>query len=466
MQDDFALQSTGGLPAKGSLKSLLNRLDRDAPDRSKPDNDPTLGLREARRRIAALSKPDQKAALSELPMAQHEQAENEGKHKEAMPKASGPDVLVSTSIADALSHAIAAAPDPDRSYPSPQHTVSGLPDVVDMGLEDDAEDREASRKTGIRAIAAIGVFVVLGAIVFAIYEAPTKDMASLVAGMSGVLSNNTSLKDVPQPIAAAKTDNGAQEVTRLASTDLPQQDTGKPAAVVHDLPQDTGGAAVATPAVAEQEAARPVIAETQTPDGVSAVVQARPGERIALPLNLDPVHVSADVSAILVRGLPSDYSISGATGAGEGRWALLAETIQDARLEIPATGAGRVKMAVDMFNSEAQRIAQTMIIIDVSAQTAQRRLSDEQMNELLVQGKALFASGDVAAARLLFERAAEGGHGPSAFAMAETFEIERLKTMAVQGIAGDPARARHWYQRAHALGNTQAGERLAQLPEN
>jgi hypothetical protein len=79
-------------------------------------------------------------------------------------------------------------------------------------------------------------------------------------------------------------------------------------------------------------------------------------------------------------------------------------------------------------------------------------------------GAELMAAGDVAAARMMFERVAESGDAGGAFALAETFDPAVLAAMRLRGsIAPDPALARRWYEKARDLGSAAAAERIARL---
>jgi hypothetical protein len=82
---------------------------------------------------------------------------------------------------------------------------------------------------------------------------------------------------------------------------------------------------------------------------------------------------------------------------------------------------------------------------------------------LLRRGEALLAIGDISAARRFFERAAADGSGAAALALAGTFDARVLAQLGARGLPPDPAQARLWYQRALALGETAARDRLATL---
>ncbi len=64
------------------------------------------------------------------------------------------------------------------------------------------------------------------------------------------------------------------------------------------------------------------------------------------------------------------------------------------------------------------------------------------------RGDELLRSGDIAAARLLFERAGRGGDIDAMMALARSYEAETLRQLGAVGLAPDPERARHWHRLA------------------
>src|SRR5438128_9971649 len=75
---------------------------------------------------------------------------------------------------------------------------------------------------------------------------------------------------------------------------------------------------------------------------------------------------------------------------------------------------------------------------------------------LLSRGDSLFGAGDVASARLFYERAADAGDGEAALRLGETFDPNFLKRAKLRAFRGDPASAEFWYRRARELGVAEA----------
>ena len=89
--------------------------------------------------------------------------------------------------------------------------------------------------------------------------------------------------------------------------------------------------------------------------------------------------------------------------------------------------------------------------------------SPEEVEALTARGDQLLATGDIAAARLFFERAAEQGSVSAATGIGKTFDPLFLEQMHVLGIRGDAAIAAQWYRKAVAAGDHQGQNRLDRL---
>jgi hypothetical protein len=92
-----------------------------------------------------------------------------------------------------------------------------------------------------------------------------------------------------------------------------------------------------------------------------------------------------------------------------------------------------------------------------------RRLDTDELAALLKRAKSLIAIGDIAAGRLLLERAADAQEAGAALLLAQTYDPAVLGTPDARSIIPDPATARAWYQKAVRLGSRDAQQRLDQM---
>jgi hypothetical protein len=92
-----------------------------------------------------------------------------------------------------------------------------------------------------------------------------------------------------------------------------------------------------------------------------------------------------------------------------------------------------------------------------------RRMDPDELTNLMQRAKRFVAAGDLPAARLLLERAADAQEAEAALMLAQTYDPDVVGAQDVRNIIAEPAKARAWYQKAAQLGSTDAQRRLAQL---
>jgi len=92
-----------------------------------------------------------------------------------------------------------------------------------------------------------------------------------------------------------------------------------------------------------------------------------------------------------------------------------------------------------------------------------RRLDDDEVAMLEERGQQLMASGDVATARLMLQRAAEAGSPRASLDLGATYDPMVLGQRALRWIKADTAMARAWYEKARQFGSAEAAHRLELL---
>jgi TPR repeat protein len=101
----------------------------------------------------------------------------------------------------------------------------------------------------------------------------------------------------------------------------------------------------------------------------------------------------------------------------------------------------------------------------VAKPAAAHTVSADMLQVLLRRGDTLFALGDLAAARLLYERAAAAGEARGAIGAGKTYDPQVLSQIGARGIQPDPAAAAAWYRTALELGDASAAARLRLLSQ-
>lgn len=240
----------------------------------------------------------------------------------------------------------------------------------------------------------------------------------------------------------------------------------------------------------------PLLHLTQAPGGtfeISAIAGPSGTEipvRISIPGDrVKPVHI------LLIRGLPEGFALSKAVRVDDA-WAVSPQQMEKFSLLPPRGYEGSFDLQfVLVWGPERTRDIRT-VPVSIGAQvTAERELiepgvtpssadaaspasapsrapaassqtpqiSPEDEKAMLERAIAILQNGDIAAARLLFQRLAEKGSARGALAMAKTYDPEVLTGMNVFGLEPDPKTAAEWYARAAEMGSEQARERLASL---
>jgi len=97
------------------------------------------------------------------------------------------------------------------------------------------------------------------------------------------------------------------------------------------------------------------------------------------------------------------------------------------------------------------------------AAPAARRMDPDELAGLLKRARSLLAVGDIPAARLLLERAADAQEAEAALMLGTTYDPLVIGNQDMRSITPDPAMARQWYQKAAALGSADARRRLSQI---
>ena len=92
-----------------------------------------------------------------------------------------------------------------------------------------------------------------------------------------------------------------------------------------------------------------------------------------------------------------------------------------------------------------------------------KALDAETLAALMTRARSLLVLGDIAAARLLLERAANAQDATAAFLLAQSYDPAVLGVRDTRSITADPVMARDWYRKAASFGSADAQQRLTQF---
>lgn len=141
--------------------------------------------------------------------------------------------------------------------------------------------------------------------------------------------------------------------------------------------------------------------------------------------------------------------------------------------DLPAPSTPSREAIVTAYQSALQAQAPAPVLIAVAAPPEPpppaktlppiKTLDADTLAALMARARSLMTVGDIAAARLLLERAANAQDATAAFVLAQTYDPAVLGTKDTRSITADAAAARDWYRKAAQLGSAEAQQRLTQL---
>jgi hypothetical protein len=133
------------------------------------------------------------------------------------------------------------------------------------------------------------------------------------------------------------------------------------------------------------------------------------------------------------------------------------------RIAAPPVVAAPVVAAPVVAAAPPQAAALTPLPAPAAIARSAPSLERGEIVALYERGEQLIAQGEIAAARLLFARAAEAGDGRSALALGASYDPNVLRKLGVLGVRGDVALAREWYAKASGFGSREAAQRIELL---
>lgn len=239
---------------------------------------------------------------------------------------------------------------------------------------------------------------------------------------------------------------------------------------------------------------------------VAATIPVEASAEAPLPITVGPPAAVPRNSFVRVRGLPPMAGLSDGHSIAPGAWAIALGALPDLKITLPAGTSPRTEIVITLVGVDGAVLAEQKTVLAVAPrrqpEKAGARLEPappasasilragaplqppaeaaapvapaptpkgmtpqekERVQRMMAKGDEQLASGDIASARLLYERAADAGHAPAAMALAATYDAAELERLKVRGIAADAKAAQRWYERARELGAAGAEERLRRL---
>jgi hypothetical protein len=202
------------------------------------------------------------------------------------------------------------------------------------------------------------------------------------------------------------------------------------------------------------------------------------GRRSAIPLVIDPPSAVMD-HYVLIEGLEPDAFVSRSIEVLGGTWMVRGADIEAAEIERAAAAPERATLNLELRHVDGSIVGRQSVSLVAASQGLRKSSAQTAASEppraapetnsgsdaqrLLRRGQLMLDSGNLSGARLLWERAAEQGSSEAALALGRSYDPAQVPLPGVAGSVADRALARRWYDRAAALGSSEARERARTL---
>lgn len=252
---------------------------------------------------------------------------------------------------------------------------------------------------------------------------------------------------------------------------------------------------------------------------IAPIILVEPTVETPLPIEVGPPAALPKNAFLRIRGLPPQTTFSDGHFVSAGTWALPLASLADLKVTVPLAATGRAELQLALLAIDGAVMAEARTTLAITGGSvgnlaapqpplpaarlpgraslgnepvlqqpptpaakaippaiarveppapppmpAMKPEERERALKLLTRGDAELNGGDVAGARLLYQRAADAGLPEAAMAMGMTYDPGELARRGVKGLQGDPETARKWYAKAQDLGAPGAAERLGRLP--
>ena len=211
--------------------------------------------------------------------------------------------------------------------------------------------------------------------------------------------------------------------------------------------------------------------------------RANVNEPLLLGLSLDS---ASGGEFLLIKGLDAATRLSVGTLIGPNSWRVSELDLGNLFVYAPKDYVGTMDAVVDLHTTDDRKVDSQRIRLEwtpvafsghadvpvspdrppVQAAPEKLKIQPEEIAVWLQRGKDMLKLGDVSAARLVLQRAAEADNAEAALLLASTFDPIELRELGVMGFPPDISQALSWYLKASALGSDEAKRRIERFGRN
>ena len=226
----------------------------------------------------------------------------------------------------------------------------------------------------------------------------------------------------------------------------------------------------------------------------SQVVFDRPpsGTDVTVPLNAS-LRGALEGTNLTVSGVPAGATVSPGRQLKSGLWRIEAAQLGSVTVHPPPGFTGKMKLALELRRADGTIVDRQPVRLDwVAASTDQASgtirptsapiimapakaatnlaehipitpLNQREISVLVSRGEEYLKAGQIAAARLVLQRAADARDPRGTLMLGATYDPIVLERLGVLGLTADAETARIWYEKAREFGSSEAPRRIEML---
>jgi hypothetical protein len=226
---------------------------------------------------------------------------------------------------------------------------------------------------------------------------------------------------------------------------------------------------------------------------VAPTIVAEPASQAPFVIQVGPPDALPSNSFVRLRGFPASVSLSEGHAIAPGSWAIPLFGLPSLKAIVPAGVSGRNEISITLVGVDGTTLAESRTALVIAAQPPPERVQPAppqrqaapaalpppvrrappapeasaedtaRAERMLAQGARHLEQGNIGAARMFFQRAAEAGLAAGALRMGGTYDPSELGRLESLGVNADRNEARKWYELARDLGAPEATDRLGRL---
>jgi hypothetical protein len=220
--------------------------------------------------------------------------------------------------------------------------------------------------------------------------------------------------------------------------------------------------------------------------------QATSGADVAVPLNAS-LRGALEGTNLTVAGVPAGTTVSPGRQLKSGLWRIEDAQLGSVTIHPPPGFNGRMKLVLELRRADGTIVDRQPVRLDWAGASREQApaatrpssvpimvaparaatnlvehtpvtpLNQHEISVLVVRGDEYLKAGQIAAARLVLQRAADAHDPRGALMLGATYDPLILERVGVLGLTADAETARIWYEKAKEFGSSEAPRRIEML---